>query len=529
MNYSNSDLYIGNYIASPVEDFDGLIDEVRIWRVARTQAEIVANMHRAIRWPQLGLVGSWSMDEGSGQVVYDASGNGNNGTLGSDASPAGDSSDPIWTSPGASTDVGDCNTNGVLDECDIASGTSLDCNSNEVPDECEPDCNSNGIADACDLSSGTSADCNGNFVPDECEPGHQLDCNLNGIIDFCEVGGTTDCNSNGQPDLCDIYSGTSQDCNTNHIPDSCDIASGSSTDVNSNGVPDDCETDVRVIPVITLIDPAATTESRSSQPTTLTEVVQGSAYYLEIWASDVGAVNTGLTGVYVDVNFCSATAASELFHGNTFTTFPLGTIQSGKVDEFGGSALPHGGGIAPQWVRVGWIRMTSGVASPSCAITLTPASNGVGAYTRGLINPAFIQRGSVNLTISPSQVSYDLDNDTYIGVGDLGLFAGSWQQAVPPGQAAHDFDCDDFVGVSDLSWFATGWQKFTSDPTITYPLCGGGGALIAMTSAPADVTFRLAVLNNPSSGDVRTSVPNSIASINAGQLYYVEVWASDVG
>uniref|UniRef100_UPI00322020C5 hypothetical protein n=1 Tax=Thermogutta sp. TaxID=1962930 RepID=UPI00322020C5 len=30
----------------------------------------------------------------------------------------------------------DCNTNGVPDECDIASGTSQDCNANGVPDEC---------------------------------------------------------------------------------------------------------------------------------------------------------------------------------------------------------------------------------------------------------------------------------------------------------------------------------------------------------------------------------------------------------
>jgi hypothetical protein len=34
--------------------------------------------------------------------------------------------------------LGDCNQNGILDECDIASGTSADINGNGVPDECEP-------------------------------------------------------------------------------------------------------------------------------------------------------------------------------------------------------------------------------------------------------------------------------------------------------------------------------------------------------------------------------------------------------
>jgi len=34
----------------------------------------------------------------------------------------------------------DCNTNGVPDDCDIASGTSLDANGNGIPDECETSC-----------------------------------------------------------------------------------------------------------------------------------------------------------------------------------------------------------------------------------------------------------------------------------------------------------------------------------------------------------------------------------------------------
>ena len=32
----------------------------------------------------------------------------------------------------------DCNANGLLDECDIANGTSVDINENGIPDECEP-------------------------------------------------------------------------------------------------------------------------------------------------------------------------------------------------------------------------------------------------------------------------------------------------------------------------------------------------------------------------------------------------------
>ncbi len=90
--------------------------------------------------------------------------------------------------------VSDCNDNGVLDECDIESGTSEDCNTNGVPDEC-------------DITGGMRQDCNENTIPDEC----------------------------------DIADGTSQDCNANGVPDECDIADGTSDDANENGVPDECD------------------------------------------------------------------------------------------------------------------------------------------------------------------------------------------------------------------------------------------------------------------------------------------------
>ncbi|MCP4247814.1 MAG: S8 family serine peptidase, partial [bacterium] len=152
--------------------------------------------------------------------------------------------------------VGDCNTNGINDLDDIASGYSQDCNSNGIPDECESteDCNTNGVADICDIGAGTSPDVNTNGIPDECE----ADCNSNGLPDDYDIanGIRADCNTNGIPDECDIAGGSSSDCDTsaipdaceadcngNGLPDACDIASGFSTDCNTNGLPDECETD----------------------------------------------------------------------------------------------------------------------------------------------------------------------------------------------------------------------------------------------------------------------------------------------
>lgn len=105
----------------------------------------------------------------------------------------------------------DCNGNGINDQTDVASGTSLDCNGNMIPDECELDCNGNGIPDDCDLTGCLPTDT------------------------FCQ-----DCNTNGQIDVCDISSGDSGDCNVNGIPDTCDLLTGVLIDSNGDNFPDTC-------------------------------------------------------------------------------------------------------------------------------------------------------------------------------------------------------------------------------------------------------------------------------------------------
>ncbi|NOX60312.1 MAG: hypothetical protein GXP29_15840 [Planctomycetes bacterium] len=129
--------------------------------------------------------------------------------------------------------VGDCNANGVPDDCDISGATSADTDANAVPDECE-DCNNNTIPDVIDLSNQTSSDANSNGIPDECE-----DCNTNGSPDDLDIstGGSFDDNANGIPDEC-------EDCNNNGTLDDTDIVDLTSNDCNSNNLPDECEIDI---------------------------------------------------------------------------------------------------------------------------------------------------------------------------------------------------------------------------------------------------------------------------------------------
>jgi len=61
--------------------FKGLIDEVRIWKTSRTQAEIQSTMNQPLAGNETGLVGYWPFNEGSGTSANDRSGHGNVGIL----------------------------------------------------------------------------------------------------------------------------------------------------------------------------------------------------------------------------------------------------------------------------------------------------------------------------------------------------------------------------------------------------------------------------------------------------------------
>ncbi len=62
------------------QTFNGTIDEVRIWNVARTHAQIRDDMCRQLTGTEPGLVGYWNMNEGTGNTVNDLTPNANHGT-----------------------------------------------------------------------------------------------------------------------------------------------------------------------------------------------------------------------------------------------------------------------------------------------------------------------------------------------------------------------------------------------------------------------------------------------------------------
>ena len=78
--YTNTNsLGIGNESSSSY--LKGQVDEVRVWSVARDSNQIPYGMVHTMAGNEAGLVGYWRLDESSGTTTYDATPNGNNGTL----------------------------------------------------------------------------------------------------------------------------------------------------------------------------------------------------------------------------------------------------------------------------------------------------------------------------------------------------------------------------------------------------------------------------------------------------------------
>lgn len=73
--------------------FNGTLDELRLWNIARTQEEILVNKNNSVANNTLGLVAYYKFDEGTGITTADATPNNNHGTL---------VNGPIWVVPSSS-------------------------------------------------------------------------------------------------------------------------------------------------------------------------------------------------------------------------------------------------------------------------------------------------------------------------------------------------------------------------------------------------------------------------------------------
>jgi len=90
-----SALYLGNR-SDGLRAFDGSLDEVRLWNRALSASEIATQRHTELSGQEAGLVAYFRFNEGSGQSVFDATTQANDGVLGTTSNVEGN--DPQWRS-----------------------------------------------------------------------------------------------------------------------------------------------------------------------------------------------------------------------------------------------------------------------------------------------------------------------------------------------------------------------------------------------------------------------------------------------
>ncbi|GMV25458.1 MAG: hypothetical protein AMXMBFR58_14890 [Phycisphaerae bacterium] len=83
---------IGNLFTGNDQIADLSLDEVRVWNVARSEAEIHCTVGRPLIGSHPGLLAAYGFNESSGQDAFDSSGNGRHGVLGLTGAP--EASDP---------------------------------------------------------------------------------------------------------------------------------------------------------------------------------------------------------------------------------------------------------------------------------------------------------------------------------------------------------------------------------------------------------------------------------------------------
>lgn len=69
---------------------------------------------------------------------------------------------------------------------------------------------------------------------------------------------------------------------------------------------------------------------------------------------------------------------------------------------------------------------------------------------------------------APATLEGDLDTDGFVGIGDLNIVLGNWNQSAPPGDTRADPSGDGFIGIEDLNRVLGNWNAGTppTDPAL---------------------------------------------------------------
>ncbi len=233
-------------------------------------------------------------------------------------------------------------------------------------------------------------------------------------------------------------------------------------------------TDIEV-QLVAVSTPSAS-DTSSNLPVSLPVIGVGGTYFLEVWASDRGDVNSGITSAYIRLNFPQdSVSVLNASSSESFQIFSSGNLLPGSVTELGGSSLPGEIGIEPTWARIAILQVKADSPSLSVDFTLSASQTGFAAYGRGMIPWESIDLGSTSI-IQGTETPFrrgDPNDDRLVNLSDViftlqYLFTGGQAPACTDAADAND---DLSVDLSD--GIALIWHLFEglSIPE-PFPGCG---------------------------------------------------------
>jgi hypothetical protein len=120
--------------------------------------------------------------------------------------------------------------------------------------------------------------------------------------------------------------------------------------------------------------------------------------------------------------------------------------------------------MSGQTIAVTWFNtsQTDTGVSRIANISLTDDARGTFTVIAGFSPDVLLQQsGWVHNGVAYFDLPGDLDNDGFVGILDLNIVLGAWNQSVPPAGAAADPSGDGYVGIEDLNEVLGFWNAGT--------------------------------------------------------------------
>lgn len=156
----------------------------------------------------------------------------------------------------------------------------------------------------------------------------------------------------------------------------------------------------------------------------------------------------GRGGIVIDPEFFE-TSINQFFESSSFPEDTFSEISSvdGTVDDMGSISFTADPG---QVFHLVMSVVTSAGHTPAFA---DASSTLTGTFT----SPG----GGLTLFTGGGPITGDLDGDGFVGIDDLNIVLGNWNQNVPPANPLADPSGDGFVGIDDLNEVLGNWNAGT--------------------------------------------------------------------